>query len=56
MYDYQVNKCGLVHITIGDGGNQEGLSGLNYLSSSNGADPLAHCTSLSFLHDLPKCC
>lgn len=43
MYNYQVNNCGLVHITIGDGGNQEGLSGLNYLSSSNKADPLAHC-------------
>ena len=42
MYDYMLNKCGLVHITIGDGGNQEGLSGLNYLANSNGADPLAH--------------
>ncbi|KAK9917889.1 hypothetical protein WJX75_009307 [Coccomyxa subellipsoidea] len=42
VYDYKVNKCGLVHITIGDGGNQEGLSGLNYQASSNGADPLAH--------------
>ncbi len=37
-----VCSCGTVHITIGDGGNNEGLSGLNYNSGSNGAPALAH--------------
>ena len=65
-------SCGTVHITIGDGGNNEGLSGLNYNSASNGADPLLHRESPSFiavhlpgacdrsqqttLHDLPVYC
>lgn len=26
MYDYNLDPCGAVHITIGDGGNSEGLS------------------------------
>ena len=47
VYNYNNDKCGIVHITIGDGGNQEGLSGLNYLSSSNGQDPLANCALLA---------
>ncbi len=38
-----VRSCGTVHITIGDGGNNEGLSGLNYQASTNGAPALAHC-------------
>lgn len=36
MYNYLFDKCGLVHITIGDGGNNEGLSNL-------GNDPNGHC-------------
>ncbi|KAK9830602.1 hypothetical protein WJX81_003718 [Elliptochloris bilobata] len=30
VYNYVNNPCGMVHITVGDGGNSEGLSGLNY--------------------------
>ena len=26
VYDYNLDPCGAVHITIGDGGNSEGLS------------------------------
>ena len=26
VYDYNIDPCGAVHITIGDGGNSEGLS------------------------------
>lgn len=26
MYNYTVHPCGTVHITIGDGGNSEGVS------------------------------
>ena len=47
VYNYNNDKCGIVHITIGDGGNQEGLSGLNYQSSTNGQDPLLHCKLLA---------
>ena len=35
VYNYLFDKCGLVHITIGDGGNNEGLSDL-------GSDPNGH--------------
>ncbi len=49
VYNYNNDKCGIVHITIGDGGNQEGLSGLNYNSGSNGQDPLLHCAALPFV-------
>ncbi|CAL5230081.1 g13538 [Coccomyxa viridis] len=42
VYNYLNNICGTVHITIGDGGNNEGLSGLNYQASTNGAPALAH--------------
>lgn len=38
VYDYTVNKCGSVHITIGDGGNSEGLSFL-------AANKIDHSTS-----------
>ena len=45
-----------MHITIGDGGNNEGLSGLNYNSASNGADPLLHCKlASSDLHGCAGC-
>ena len=36
VYNYTVNTCGILHITIGDGGNNEGLSDL-------GSDPNGHC-------------
>ena len=31
MYDNKVDECGMVHITISDGGNREGLA-MDYLS------------------------
>lgn len=52
VYNYNNDKCGIVHITIGDGGNQEGLSGLNYQASTNGADPLAHRAPLALVRVL----
>ena len=29
MYNYSLNACGAVHITVGDAGNSEGLSFLD---------------------------
>ena len=37
VYNYLFDKCGLVHITIGDGGNSEGLSGLGNDPNGHGA-------------------
>jgi hypothetical protein len=38
VYNYTVNKCGTVHITIGDGGNSEGISFLdNYTNKQQRA-------------------
>ncbi len=46
MYDYTIDPCGAVHITIGDGGNSEGLSFLASNKMSPGR-PLLHVAWLS---------
>ena len=38
VYNYALNPCGMVHIVVGDAGNSEGPSGLNYYT-----DTLDHC-------------
>ena len=42
VYDYIVDPCGSVHITIGDGGNSEGLSFLAANKMSPGKLLLPH--------------
>ena len=34
IYNYALNPCGMVHIVVGDAGNSEGLSGLNYYTNT----------------------
>jgi hypothetical protein len=49
VYNYTVDLCGSVHITIGDGGNSEGLSGL-------APDDKQHGAIRSHLHRTQGCC
>lgn len=50
VYDYTIDPCGAVHITIGDGGNSEGLSFLASNKMSPGR-PLPHVgMDLCLLH------
>lgn len=39
QYDYNVDPCGAVHITIGDAGNSEGLSFLTSNKTAPGKHP-----------------
>ena len=34
VYNYALNPCGMVHIVVGDAGNSEGPSGLNYFTGT----------------------
>ena len=34
VYNYALNPCGMVHIVVGDAGNSEGPSGLNYYTGT----------------------
>lgn len=46
VYNYTVNPCGAVHITIGDGGNSEGISFLaKDLHTQRECPPPASCSS-----------
>ena len=45
MYDYKLDNCGPVYLTIGDGGNAEGLS-RTFVDETNPATNATYCEGL----------
>jgi len=53
VYNGRLDPCGAVHITIGDGGNREGLAHRYYLTIT--VDMPLNFTHFSIIRDMVNC-